>query len=159
MTRLTDEQWREYMARNTRWQHGMEYVNTDQRAGRMLGDGYTKPVVVRTQPSPPLQEQPLRRAAKVDANQPEIVEALRKAGARVAITSAVGEGFPDLVVGYRGHVYPIEIKDGALPLSARRLTPEQVRFHREWAGHCWLANNVDEALQIIGAVGPGPRAA
>jgi len=102
----------------------------------------------------------MRRAAKIDGNQNEIVDALRAVGAQVAVTSAVGNGFPDLVVGYmhKGvrRVYMIEIKDGELPPSARKLTPEQARFHREWFGYCWLANSVSDALAIIGL---GPKSA
>jgi hypothetical protein len=41
----------------------------------------------------------MRRAAKIDANQPQIVEALRKAGATVHSLAAVGNGIPDLLVG------------------------------------------------------------
>ena len=43
-----------------------------------------------------------RRAAKVDRNQPEIVDALRKCGAFVKDCSGVGAGFPDLIVCFRG---------------------------------------------------------
>lgn len=39
------------------------------------------------------------RAAKVDKNQPEIVEALRAEGAVVQHLHAVGVGCPDLLVG------------------------------------------------------------
>lgn len=92
----------------------------------------------------------MRRAAKVDGNQEAIVQALRDVGARVAITSGAGNGFPDLVVAFRGRVFPLEIKDGSLPPSERRLTPAQKAFHAEWAGYCWLANSTDEALLIIG---------
>lgn len=76
----------------------------------------------------------MRRAAKVDANQPEIVAALRKLGCSVKPCHTVGEGFPDLACGYRGQTYLVEIKDGAKPPSARRLTPDQVKFHDEWRG-------------------------
>lgn len=96
----------------------------------------------------------MRRAAKIDGTQQEIVDALRAAGAKVAITAGVAGGFPDLVAGYRGRVYLIECKDGSLPPSRRQLTPEQRRFHSEWAGYCWLANNVHDALLIIGAIKP-----
>jgi hypothetical protein len=41
----------------------------------------------------------LRRASKVDANQREVVAALRGAGASVQLLHAVGEGCPDLLVG------------------------------------------------------------
>ena len=89
-------------------------------------------------------------AAKVDRNQPEIVAAYRKAGASVAITSTAGQGFPDLVVGYRGVSYLIEVKDGELPPSARKLTPAQVKFRDDWRGHYAVVKSVEEALAVIG---------
>jgi hypothetical protein len=52
----------------------------------------------------------VRRAAKVDANQREVVAALRGAGATVQLLHAVGEGCPDLLVGYRGGNYLLEVK-------------------------------------------------
>lgn len=44
----------------------------------------------------------MRRAPKIDRNQPEIVEALRKAGAFVQSLAGVADGCPDLLVGYGG---------------------------------------------------------
>lgn len=76
----------------------------------------------------------MRRAAKIDANQTRIVDALRAGGATVFITSAVGDGFPDLVVGYCGETFLIEVKDGAKAPSRRRLTADQERFHGAWTG-------------------------
>ncbi len=54
----------------------------------------------------------MRRAANVDRNQPEIVAALRAAGATVEYLHAVGGGCPDLLVGYRGANYVLEVKEG-----------------------------------------------
>ena len=76
----------------------------------------------------------MRRAAKIDANQNALVDALRAGGASAFITSAVGNGFTDLVVGYCGGTFLIEVKNGNLPPSRRRLTPAQEKFHREWTG-------------------------
>lgn len=45
----------------------------------------------------------MRRAAKTDDNQKEIVAAFRRLGFTVAVTSALGQGFPDLVVGKWGN--------------------------------------------------------
>ena len=62
----------------------------------------------------------MRRAAKVDDNQKEIVSALRKLGASVLITSQLKNCF-DILVGYKGINYIIEIKDGKKPPSQRML--------------------------------------
>ena len=92
----------------------------------------------------------MRRAAKIDANQPEIVGALREVGASVAITSAVGDGFPDLVVGFRGFNFLMEIKDGTKPPSARKLTDDQIEFHADWLGSLCVVKTINEALIAIG---------
>ena len=67
---------------------------------------------------------------RTDANQPQVVKALRDAGATVAITSMVGDGFPDLVVGFRGETLLIEVKDGSKPKSEQALTPDEEDFRR-----------------------------
>jgi Holliday junction resolvase len=87
------------------------------------------------------------RAAKIDINQREIVEALRGIGASVVITSSVGQGFPDLVCGFRGNAYLLEIKAGK-----GKLTPDQVRFHQAWNGHIAVVRTVNEALAAVGAI-------
>ncbi len=94
----------------------------------------------------------MRRAARIDANQNEIVQALRDVGASVAITSALGSGFPDIVAGYRGINYLIEIKDGSKPPSERKLTLDEQEFHDLWRGAAIVVNDVDEALKAIGAI-------
>jgi hypothetical protein len=38
----------------------------------------------------------MRRAAKIDANQPELVKELRKLGFSIAFTFQLGKGFPDI---------------------------------------------------------------
>ena len=103
----------------------------------------------------------LFRAAKVDANQGEIVEALRAHGCEVLSLAPMGSGCPDLLVwtpyasnGFRegldGRTFLIEVKDGSKPPSARKLTPDQVKFHSEWPGEINIVNNVAEALRAAG---------
>lgn len=94
----------------------------------------------------------MRRAAKVDANQAEIVAALRAVGATVQPLHAVGQGCPDLLVGYRGINFLLEVKDGEKPPSARKLTPDQVSWHDTWRGSSWVVMNPKMALQVIGAL-------
>ena len=91
------------------------------------------------------------RAAKTDANQAEIVAALRAAGATVESLHRVGGGVPDILVGYRGRSYPVEIKDGSKPPSARTLTPDQVRWHAAWKGDVYVVESVAEALAVLRA--------
>ena len=93
----------------------------------------------------------MRRAARIDANQNEIVAALRGIpGCKVAITSALGHGFPDIVVGWMSNNYLIEIKDSDKPPSKRRLTPDEKKFHEQWAGQIDIAETFEDCLRIIG---------
>jgi Holliday junction resolvase len=102
----------------------------------------------------------VRKAAKVDSNQGDIVRALRKAGCNVLSLAAVGNGCPDLLAYRAGLLYLIEIKDGNKSPSRIKLTPHQVRFHRDWPVH--VVTNESEALKIIEAAlqsGKQPEAA
>lgn len=92
----------------------------------------------------------MRRAAKTDRNQPEIVEALRKAGASVTLLHAVGDGCPDLLVGYRHHTILMEVKDGKKSPSERNLTPDQQEWHAGWRGGVLvIACDVEGALRAL----------
>lgn len=91
----------------------------------------------------------MRRAARQDANHRDIVEALRAIGASVADTSGVGGGFSDLVVGFRGRNYLVEVKDGRKPPSARKLTQDQKDFVAGWRGHWACVMSPDDAIELI----------
>ena len=95
----------------------------------------------------------MRRAAKVDRNQAEIVDALRKAGATVQPLHTVGAGCPDLLVGYRGRNILIEVKDWRAHKSDRVLNPAQKEWHAGWKGQVAKVEDVDAALAAIGAIG------
>lgn len=95
----------------------------------------------------------MRRAAAVDANQPEIVAALRKAGATVQPLHGVGEGCPDLLVGYRGKNWLLEVKDVNKPPSKKKLNERQVEWHDGWKGHVATVETSGAALAVIGAIG------
>ena len=96
----------------------------------------------------------MRRAARTDANHREIVEALRAAGASVTDTSAVGDGFPDLVVSYRNVWHLAEVKDGQKSPSRRKLTPEQEIWHAQQRAKVHIVTSPHEALVAIGAITP-----
>jgi len=88
--------------------------------------------------------------ARVDANQAEIVKALRKAGATVHSTAAIGDGFPDLVVGYANRTALFEIKDGTKPPSKRELNELQLKWHAEWnGGTLCVVDSVESALRML----------
>ncbi len=98
----------------------------------------------------------MRRAAKIDATQSDIVDALRAVGAHVTSLAAVGGGVPDLLVSRAARWYLLEVKDGNQPPSARLLTPEQKRWHAAAQAPVHIANSVSDALASIGC---GPKAA
>jgi len=91
----------------------------------------------------------LRRAARVDANQTEIVKALRQIGCSVFSLSSVGHGVSDILVGFRHRNLLIEIKDGSKPPGARKLTPDQIIFRAEWRGQYDVAESVEQAISIV----------
>lgn len=91
----------------------------------------------------------MKYAAKIDKNQPDIVKALRKIGAQVVCTSTVGQGFPDLVVNFRGRTMLLEVKDGAKPPSDRQLTPAQKIFHAEWSGELHVVESIEQAIGVL----------
>lgn len=76
----------------------------------------------------------MRRRARIDANHGDIVNAFRRFGASVHSLAAVGSGVPDLLCGWRGKTYLVEVKDGSKPKSAQQLTPDQVAFAHGWRG-------------------------
>jgi hypothetical protein len=86
---------------------------------------------------------------RIDANQPEIVKALRAAGASVQSLADLGRGVPDLLVGWRGINLLFEVKDGAKRPSARRLTPGEEQWHRRWRGQVVVVESVDDALHAL----------
>ena len=93
------------------------------------------------------------KAARIDANQPAIVAALRKAGATVQSLAGVGCGVPDLLVGIAGKTMLMEIKDGAKPASARRLTPDQLVWHAAWQGGTLaVVDSPEAALRALGVL-------
>jgi hypothetical protein len=91
-----------------------------------------------------------RRAARIDANQPEIVEALKGVGASVQSLAPLGGGVADLLVGFRMVNYLMEVKDGSKPPSRRRLTDDQIQWHDDWRAPVHIVETVADALRVIG---------
>jgi Holliday junction resolvase len=81
---------------------------------------------------------------KRDANEAEIIQALRSVGANV-----VQMDYPvDLLVTFRGNIYAIEVKT-----AKGKLTESQVQFFEAFGtDNAGVARNVDDALRIIGAI-------
>lgn len=90
----------------------------------------------------------MRRAAKIDVNQPAIVETFAKAGWSVLSLAGVGKGVHDLLIGRPGINVLVEIKNGDNPPSGRSLTEDQVEFHAEWLGPQDICTSIEEANRI-----------
>jgi len=91
----------------------------------------------------------MRYAARVDANQTQIVSALRAAGAYVWVI-----GLPvDLLVGYKNHTFLVEIKTD----SRKRLTKLQADFFENWSGSTLARiDSPEAALRMIGVKRDSP---
>lgn len=89
-----------------------------------------------------------------DGNQAEIIAELRKVGASVVDTSAVGiPGFPDLVAGFRGQTFLLEVKNPATRYGRKGLNANQKAALSVWNGAAPIVvRDGDEALRAIGAV-------
>ena len=79
---------------------------------------------------------------RLDANHAEIRRELERAGAVV-----VPDGPVDLLVGFRGRNYLLEIKT-----EKGKLRESQVRFVRRWTGQVDVVRSAEEALKAIGAM-------
>ncbi len=90
----------------------------------------------------------MRRAARRDANERRVIDALRACGAYVKQIN--DEGLADLLIFYRGHTLIFEVKDGDKPPSARALTPAEQKFHDEWPGkNLYIVTSEHDALDIL----------
>jgi hypothetical protein len=90
------------------------------------------------------------RIKKVDNNQSSLVKKMRKIpGLTVAHTHTIGQGFPDIICAFRGVNYLFEIKDPSKPPSARKLTPDEVKFHNEWTGQIAVVETFEDVLKEL----------
>jgi hypothetical protein len=56
----------------------------------------------------------------------------------------IGKGCPDILVGYHGKNYLMEIKS-----ADGRLTPDEQKFHNEWRGIIYTVRTIEQAIQIL----------
>ena len=97
------------------------------------------------------------RAARTDANQTEIVEALRRLDppAMVQSLSGVGVGCPDLLVWWGGRWEVMEVKDGDKPPSERQLTEPEKKWHKYAKQHGARVHIVESAAQAVAVMAHG----
>jgi hypothetical protein len=80
---------------------------------------------------------------KRDGNEKPIIAALRAVGASVQQISM--KGAPDLLVGWNGQNYLMEVKQGKNPL-----TPDECTWHDQWCGQVEIVRSEEDALRVIG---------
>ena len=89
------------------------------------------------------------RAAKIDSNQVEIISYLRDKGCKVLHLHTL-KNCCDALVGYRGKLFLIEIKDGKKPKSQRQLTDGEKKFFAEWEGYpLFIVESVNDCNDIL----------
>lgn len=91
----------------------------------------------------------MRLAARVDANQSEVVKAMRKVGAVVTPLHRVGQGVSDLLVSWRQRWFVMEVKT-----ANGSLTPDQVRWIGEQRAPVVVVSSPIEAVQFLQDVRP-----
>ena len=99
----------------------------------------------------------MRRAARLDGNHKEVVDALTKIGATVQSLASMHGGVPDLLEGYHGKNVLLEVKDGNLPPSARTLTLDELQWQERWGGQVKTVGSAEEAQRVVIDVCLGKR--
>ena len=89
-------------------------------------------------------------ARRVDGNHASMKGHFERLGCAVHDASRAGGGFPDLVVSLHKQTVLVEIKDPTKPKADQQLTPDQVKFHREWKGVIYEARTLDDVIAIVG---------
>lgn len=82
---------------------------------------------------------------RVDANQAEVLRALRDAGMKPVSLASVGNGVPDILVGYRGINVLLEGKSG----SGKALTKVEAEWHATWPGQVEVICTPDQAVDAV----------
>ena len=87
----------------------------------------------------------MRRRARVDRHQAEIVRVFRQLGFLVFDCSRVGGGFPDLSICRAGQPQSIQLVELKTPTG--KLTPDQVRF-MEAGWPVKVVRSIEDALLL-----------
>jgi hypothetical protein len=95
-----------------------------------------------------------RRAARQDSNHGDVLAALVGAGAVCTNTHMVGNGFPDICVGFKdthgkARIILIEVKDGSKVPSKQRLTEDEQKWWNHWPGDAYVVTSAREAVELV----------
>ena len=97
----------------------------------------------------------MRLAAKKDDNHNEIVATFRALGCGWEDTYQLGGGFPDGLAEINQLWVLVEIKDGAKPPSARKLTPDEADFYSRARAPVVIIETVDDVIRLVNSVRRG----
>lgn len=96
----------------------------------------------------------MRTAARKDRNHNEIAALFVSLGWSVWDTSQL-KNSADMVVARCGITIVVEVKDGLLAPSARKLTPGEQKFKDSWKGAYEIVEFPGDVLRISAALFPG----
>jgi len=87
----------------------------------------------------------MKYAKRVDENQNLIKHSFIALGASVLNLSRVGQGCPDLLIGYKGKSVLVEVKS-----AKGTFTEPQIKFMKNWRGGAVSRiDSVDAAIRLI----------
>lgn len=86
----------------------------------------------------------MRRKSRTDSNQKELVNFAKDHGATVAHLHTLGKGIPDILIGYQGRNYLVEIKseDG-------KLTSDEEVFFNNWRGDAAVVATKKDLIRLL----------
>jgi hypothetical protein len=87
----------------------------------------------------------MRYALRKDLNQTDVVQALRDIGAEVRVLHKP----LDLLVGYRGLNFLLEVKRPDKKGWKSERTPEQIKFMDTWRGQFAVVYTAQEAIDVV----------
>lgn len=93
----------------------------------------------------------MRRAARQDSNHGEIAGYFRKFGCSVLNISQL-KNCGDLIVAKNFKTAIIEVKDGAKPPSAQRLTSGEEKFAASWLGLYIVVKDLEDVIAVVKAL-------
>jgi hypothetical protein len=88
-------------------------------------------------------------SGRKDSNHDAIVAVFEKLGCKVADTSVLGFGFPDLCIAVIGVVALVEVKNPDTFYGRQELSGFQREFHSKWEGCAHVVRTQDEAIALV----------
>lgn len=86
----------------------------------------------------------MRKRGRVDSNHHELVQAARGIGASVLSLANLGNGAPDLLIGFRGKNYLVEVKT-----ERGKMTADEMQFMVTWNGQNNIVRTCDQLLDLL----------